>query len=96
MVLTQPALSVWLNRKGSSNDASIVPTFEIGSLLELGDCSHKIFEQTEAHNMLLKSLRALRSLRWDVPFQGSFANGSAILSQTIPCAIRRLTWCYKR
>ena len=44
--------------------------------------------------MLLKPLRALRALRSDIPFQASFANGFAILLQTLPSTARRLTRCY--
>ena len=35
-----------------------------------------------------------RLRRSDVPFQASFADGSAILLQTLPSTLRRLAKCY--
>jgi len=42
-------------------------------------------------NMKFKSFANAHS---DVPTAGSFANGFAILLQTLPPQARRLTWCY--
>ena len=47
-----------------------------------------------SYNMLLKSFRALRALHSDITLQGLFANGFAILSQTTPSTLRRLTSHY--
>jgi hypothetical protein len=51
-------------------------------------------KQQATHNMLFKPHFRLRLQCSDVPFQASFANGFAILSQTLPSTARRLTRCY--
>jgi hypothetical protein len=44
--------------------------------------------------MLFKPHFRLRLQCSDAPLQDPFANGFAILSQTLPSAARRLTGCY--